>query len=376
MTAYYNEIDPHAAQWLRNLIAAGHIAPGDVDERSIVDVKPDDLAGYTQCHWFAGIAVWSYALRCAGWSDDRPVWTGSCPCQPFSIAGKGGGFDDKRHLWPAWFRLIRECRPVTIFGEQVASPDALAWFDHVSTDLEGAGYAVGAVDTCAAGFGAPHIRQRLYFVADTECTERRARESQGGNDHRTATGWAESADRAGERRADDELDGWQRVMFQSECDPDGDGWCQVRDCDPCECDCIGPTQEDVEYREINGILYGRMGDTEQPRLAGLSGHGGDGHQPGQLGTVETGSVAAPGPTNGFWAEADWIAGRDGKSRPVERGTAALVAGTAKGMVRSRDPGAPLNANNTAEARVMRLRGYGNAIVAPQAQAFITAYLTP
>jgi DNA (cytosine-5)-methyltransferase 1 len=86
--AYYNEIDPFAAQWLRNLIAAGHIAPGDVDERSIEDVHPSDLKPYAQCHFFAGVGVWSYALRRAGWPDDRPVWTGSCPCQPFSRQAK------------------------------------------------------------------------------------------------------------------------------------------------------------------------------------------------------------------------------------------------------------------------------------------------
>ena len=62
MTAYYNEIDPFAAQWLRNLINAGHIAPGIVDERSIEDVYPSDLRGFTQCHFFAGIGVWSHAL--------------------------------------------------------------------------------------------------------------------------------------------------------------------------------------------------------------------------------------------------------------------------------------------------------------------------
>ncbi|POY57380.1 Modification methylase HhaI [Pectobacterium versatile] len=167
MSAYYNEIDPYAAQWLRNLIAAGHIAPGDVDERSIEDVTPDDLRNYTQCHFFAGIGVWSCALRRAGWQDDKPVWTGSCPCQPFSAAGKRGGFTDERHLWPAWFHLISQCAPGVIFGEQVASKDGLSWLDLVQTDLENTGYAAAAVDLCAAGVGAPHIRQRLFWVANT-----------------------------------------------------------------------------------------------------------------------------------------------------------------------------------------------------------------
>jgi len=164
MTAFYNEIDPYAAQWLRNLIAAGHIAPGVVDERSIVDIQPADLEGFDQVHFFAGIGVWSHALRRAGWPDERHVWTGSCPCQPFSSAGKRKGTDDERHLWPHFFRLIQECHPSVVLGEQVASKDGLGWLDAVSADLEGAGYAFRAADLCAAGVGAPHIRQRLWFV--------------------------------------------------------------------------------------------------------------------------------------------------------------------------------------------------------------------
>ena len=167
MTAYYNEIDPYAAQWLRNLINAGHIAPGIVDERSIEDVYPSDLRGFTQCHFFAGIGVWSLALRSAGWADDRPVWTGSCPCQPFSAAGAGAGFDDERHLWPHFFHLISECHPPAIFGEQVASRDANPWIDLVQDDLEGVGYRVGAVPFPACGVGAPNKRDRLYWVADS-----------------------------------------------------------------------------------------------------------------------------------------------------------------------------------------------------------------
>ena len=91
MTAYYNENDRFAASWLRELIADRLVVDGEVDDKSIIDVRPDDRRGYSQCHFFAGISGWSHALRFARWSDDRPVWTGSCPCQPFSVAGTQAG---------------------------------------------------------------------------------------------------------------------------------------------------------------------------------------------------------------------------------------------------------------------------------------------
>ena len=163
---YYNEHDAKAAAWLRELIKRGHIPDGIVDERSIEDVVPSELTGFTQCHFFAGIGGWSLALQLAGWPEDRPVWTGSCPCQPFSSAGKGGGFADERHLWPAFHHLISQCQPPVVFGEQVASPAGRDWLDLVRDDMERAGYAFGAADLCAASVGARHIRQRIWWVAD------------------------------------------------------------------------------------------------------------------------------------------------------------------------------------------------------------------
>ena len=299
---YYNEIDPYAAQWLRNLIAAGHIASGVVDERSICDVDSADLADFTQCHFFAGIGVWSLALRRAGWPDDRPVWTGSCPCQPFSAAGKRDGFRDERHLWPHLFRLIAQRRPAVVFGEQVASRDGLEWLDLVQADLEGADYASAAVDICAAGVGAPHIRQRLYWAADADdarlegrfAVRQRADECAAGP-HGMADGLA---DAESQRKAANEL-----------------------------------RRDSGERQQLEGAGARRNSCDDGRDVA---------QQP------------AAGPTNGHWADADWLHCRDGKWRPVEPGTFPLAHG--------------------ATARVGRLRAYGNAIVPQVAEAVIRAYM--
>jgi DNA (cytosine-5)-methyltransferase 1 len=194
--AYYNDNDKFVCAWLRNLIAAGLVAPGDVDERDIRDVQPDDLRGYTQCHFFAGIGGWSYALRLAGVPDSRPVWTASCPCPPFSVAGKRqkcpkcesgllvwcprrtgyaicadcghAWLADARHLWPEVWRLAAIRRPERIFGEQVASIEAIDWLAGVRGSLEVIGYNLGATALCSCGVGAPNIRQRNFWVADTK----------------------------------------------------------------------------------------------------------------------------------------------------------------------------------------------------------------
>ena len=166
MRAYYNENDQDACARLSNLMDAGMISPGQIDDRSIVDVQPSDVVGFERCHFFAGIAGWELALELAQWPTEWPVWTGSCPCQPFSVAGRKQAHADKRHLWPEFRRLIAERNPPVVFGEQVASKLGREWLSGVRTDLEDMGYAVGAADLCAASAGAPHIRQRLFWVAD------------------------------------------------------------------------------------------------------------------------------------------------------------------------------------------------------------------
>ena len=200
MAAYYNEFDPFAAAWLRELIKDGMIADGEVDERSIADVQPGDLKGFTQCHFFAGIGGWSAAARLAGWGDDRPMWTGSPPCQPFSTAGNRKGQDDERHLWPVFFNLIRECRPPVVFGEQVAAAIRTGWFDDLQTDMEAEGYSTAMVVLPACSVGAPHKRDRLWTVAgrmaDSDDSglqrHRRPKQKHGAKRREVSVGWSPS----------------------------------------------------------------------------------------------------------------------------------------------------------------------------------------
>ena len=331
MTAYYNENDPKAAAWLRELISRGLIASGVVDDRSITEVQPEDLRDFNQCHFFAGIGVWSYALRSAEWADDRAVWTGSCPCQPFSSAGKGEGVADARHLWPEWARLIRECRPDVIFGEQVASKAALAWFDVVSADLESASYAIGAADLCAAGVGAPHIRQRLYWVADAASV---------GHDRRRSSQESDepgSVKRFERLRASSVVGNSSNTRLSQQL--------SQRSAPPIANE---PIARETTERASTPVSFIKLEHPNSPRI----------HAPIQRresGWViqDCAETRRTGATRGRWGAADWVVCRDDKLRPVEPGSFPLAHG--------------------APARVVRLRGYGNAIVAQQAQAFIEAY---
>jgi len=331
MSAYYNEIEPYAAQWLRNLIKKELIADGEVDTRSIVDVRPADLAGFTQCHFFAGIGGWSHALRLAGWPDDRPIWTGSCPCQPFSVAGKGAGVDDPRHLWPHFHRLISSIRPPVVMGEQVAAAVGKDWLDGVCADLEGVGYACGATVVPACAVDAPHRRDRLWFVADS---------SRGGDVRPHQQSWifqqlakpstrvfsasvpVADADSPAQQRGRGELpaeEGPESGRF--DLGPRGAG--SFGSSHMADASVIGREERERAYRQQD---------------TGSCGKGG-------LDAARDGS---------FWSDHIWLTGADGKARRAQ-------------------PSIPLLAHGIPN-RVGKLRAYGNAIVPQVAAEVIGAYL--
>ena len=161
--AYYNEFDPNTAAWLRELIKQGLITDGDVDERSVLEVQPEDLKGFVRHHFFAGIGVWDYALQGAGFPADRRVLTASLPCQPFSSAGAQKGKADERHLLPHFIELIARCDMPLMFGEQVEAAIKHSWLDELHDSLPY--YEVATSIIPAAAVGAPHIRSRLWWVA-------------------------------------------------------------------------------------------------------------------------------------------------------------------------------------------------------------------
>lgn len=350
MTAYYNEIDPLAAAWIRELIKQGSITEGEVDERSIAEVQPNDIRGFDQCHFFAGIGVWSYALRQARWPDDRPIWTGSCPCQPFSCAGKGKGITDERHLWPEFFRLIKECRPVTAIGEQVAGKNGEDWLNIVQNDMEREAYRVGACVTAACGFGAPHKRKRLYWVADTKNAVRWGREYIAQNPAIRAQRY-------------NKLDGCSPAINMADTDHKREQ--SARQYTERTRDAGGASKvinlaDTISQGQQRGLS--RRQDKEWGIINGYSGY--------------NSTIDSPMPTNGHWRDADWIFCRDGKYRPVESFSQPLVDGLADRLgycsIGGRYSLNPLT--EKAENKAMRLKGYGNAIVAQQAQAFIEAYI--
>ena len=434
---YYNEFDPKAAAWLRQLMTDGLIPEGEVDERSIVEVQAEDVRGYSQCHFFAGIGGWAEALRLAG-ADDLVCWTGSCPCQPLSGAGKRRGHRDERHLWPEFHRLIRECRPERVFGEQVASKLGREWLDGISLDLEALGYAVGSADLCAACVGekghplvqevqewvrrsarstpnallaerlrlfadyldglvvaSPQIRQRLWWVADSTGGRLRVHggaSGQGGHTDQCGTAGGLADAQVPERgRASGTADGRRRSSEAGRPSPTrglADATCRrTKSAQQSGC-WSGPEQ------------HGGLGQPLGPRQRG--GNQPRPHPQGrEVGQQEDGACAPDEPCDGCEDAGGGLGdtertrleghagdvenrrepGRDeaDTGRPVaETGgtgfwSAYDLIPCQDGKARRVEPGTFPLAHGV-PGRVGLLRGYGNAIVPQVAAAFIQAYL--
>lgn len=361
--AYYNEIDPNAAAWLRELIARKLITDGDVDERSIVDVQPGDLDGYARCHFFAGIGIWDLALNLAKWGD-RPVWTASLPCQPFSDSGEGRGAEDDRNLWSVFHRLVEVQRPQRVYGEQVAAAIGFDWLDRVQTDMEALGYLTGQAVLGAFSVGAPHIRRRLYWMADAENSDRRSElESRSkGSGRDGLAGGGEPAFRLGNPVG-------PRLQGHAGDVRDGDQPGRINPDEARPVAEAGATLRGVG--DATGGGFGELGDAARARsgghadgtgeLGGLGDSNRDGCEPGHESTEGPRHGNSVEPASGW--DGKLILCRDGKHRriPVEPDFFPLVdAGkyVVPGLARRRT------------VRPALLKGPGNAIVAEVAKVFI------
>ena len=351
--AYYNEFDPKAAAWIRQLIKNGMITDGEVDERSITEVTADEIRGFTQHHFFAGIGGWSYSLRLAGWADDRPVCTASLPCQPFSVAGAQKGVDDERHLLPHFIELVKQCNFQTIFGEQVPGAIKHGWLDDLCTEMEREKYRVGQIVLTAAGEGAPHIRQRLYWVADSTSAGRcrwQSLENNGYSELRRS-----SANSGLSNASDTRLQG-HGGFEQESVSP---GW-------------KGEERHDSQSSTVDGVAN-TINSSNRGEIGGINGEK-NSSTIGNRENINQSRESIGASAYDDWSEPDWLYCRDEKYRPIKSSIEPLANGLPRGMGYSSDPSESIDANNTQEARVMRLKGYGNAIVPQVATSFIKAFM--
>lgn len=389
---YYNDIDERACAWTRELISANQIPTGVVDCRSVADIEYD-LSKFTQCHFFNGISGWAAALDLAGWSRDRPVWCASLPCQSFSAAGKGEGFEDPRgQLWQPFLGLVRKYRPPAIFGEQVAAAIRFGWLDRVFTDLEEAGYACGAAVLGAHSVGAPHRRQRLYWVAYSQHAERRSlglnrQDERNGHNAGRAEAHGEPRTRSEVRAGRLGNANGERTGRDTGAGDSAQGGASVRTGGDVPQSSgatgrLGDAESGGRGEQRDASQPGHSGHPERAGGAGLGperladpGHESTGRAPG-CGEAQSGRPLSDVAGCSPWSAFDLIPCRDGKARRVPKSLFFSVADELSpnlDHLRIARHGHPLTAEKI-QGRAALLRGFGNAIVPQVAATFIRASL--
>jgi DNA (cytosine-5)-methyltransferase 1 len=426
----YNEIDPYCCDWMQNLISKGAIPNGTVNRRSITELRPGDLVGFNQCHFFCGIAGWPIALRIAGWPEDLPCFSGSCPCQPWSCAGKKKGQKDERDLWPDFFKIIKESRPQFVFGEQVASSDVVGskleadflaaiqsgnnakanklaeriakkndgqkldeldqrWITRVCSDLEEIGYSVWFSVLGAHSVSSPHKRQRLYWVAYTGVKSSKwgtgrlfekedkisgTRISDGNMSFRSADGRENFsvADNRQEQRRSWRSDGIQTDQAERTSGPDE---LERRS----ENKFVAYVESDRRRKEFEDIGRNSEGNRPEGKLGRTSISGEDFILADNERTRREEARSGHGIDAGrefvevFYDGNILIQCRDDKIRRIEPGILPVVNGIPKDMGRG-EPELRRLVKGARANRKGRLRAYGNAIQIGVAVKFIRAFM--
>ena len=142
-----------------------------------------------QKHWphvkqYEDIKELNYERLKADGIDSIDIITGGYPCQPFSVAGRKKGEEDPRHLWPEYFRLVKELRPTWVIGENVSGHIKLG-LDTVIEDLESEDYAVRPFSISASSIGANHQRERIWILAHSRRSQWPRAEQRGENENET-----------------------------------------------------------------------------------------------------------------------------------------------------------------------------------------------
>jgi DNA-cytosine methyltransferase len=296
-------------------------------------------------HW-PDVPKFADVRTCDEKLEKPDVLSAGIPCQPFSNAGKRRGKEDPRHLWPEVLRVVHELgRPRFLFLENVSGFINKA-LDSVLDNLETAGYTATPVVLGAHSLGAPHIRQRLWWVA-------------------RSVGHAKHDGPPGQRK----LGGTEEKGRLLECEGPGNSPGKLADADSKRMQPYnGGTgverggKEDTQDRHASEQSRGRcssrklrLADRERPQERGGEGAVEVASPPGsvadgdgrRLEGTEAGGC-------GFWSDAKWLLCGDGKYRPTKSGIFPLAHGVPQ--------------------RVGRLRAYGNAIVPKVGSEFIRSYM--